>query len=197
MDKNKIHIKILLLGMMIILGLATAVYGAIYIASSLCALYERINPMMSMTLPILVRYHQHFRENATSVSLVLGETQNNTFVFHENITLKPYQLDLSTYFYESFTTQKYSSDQTIQLSAYINGSKYGITHNLTLPRIRLNDMEKPDLIDENAKWIVNAFYIRLDPTQTGQTLVIRNWFGEHSDLYTNKVSFWFVRTIPW
>lgn len=81
------------------------------------------NPLISVTLPMYVRIdlrlHAGFNTNTTNINVLIDLLEDNTFTFYENLTFKraPYALVL-----RSWTTQEYSSGQTIQLSVHKNGS---------------------------------------------------------------------------
>ncbi|UCC33916.1 MAG: hypothetical protein JSW53_02630 [Candidatus Bathyarchaeota archaeon] len=89
------------------------------------------NPLIPVTLPICVRVFP--KSDTTNINLTVGLLENNTFTFSENLTLKPVV--------RAWTTQEYSSGQTIQLSAYKNGSAWGVVHNYTLPSVHFRCTE--------------------------------------------------------
>jgi len=174
--------------------LIEAVIGALILGSIVVYFTFFYNPLISVTFPILIRIHQEFTINTTNIFVAIKQLQNETFIHSENLPLTVRMITYSRFFYEAFTTKKYSSDQIIQLFAYKNDSEWGIVQNFVLSRIHLLDMESPSRFNKTEKWVVNAFYLRFDPTQIGQTLVTPAWFRPYWALYTNQISFWFVRT---
>jgi hypothetical protein len=119
------------------------------------------NPLNSVTLPIHVRMVPQFPSNMHAY-IIIGLLEKSAFTLPENLTLRPGYVG-------AWTTQEYSSGQTIQLSAYKNGSAGGIVHNYTLPSVHFRCMETPHR-NETHKLVLKSFYLELVPTQAPQSL---------------------------
>lgn len=120
------------------------------------------NPLIPVTFPICVRVFPRFPSDTTSINLIIGLLEKSAFTFSENLTLKPGA--------RAWTTQEYSSGQTIQLSAYKNGSAWGVVHNYTLPSVHFRCMEGPHRSEKTHKLVLESFYLELVPTQASLSL---------------------------